>query len=457
MNRLRISQPALLPLARRIADERRIVMARLGECRLEEGREWLYQPSPGMPAATDPTARLLAIGSADAAQLTAALERALARSPEGAECVLLALGVGPAAGRVAGLVRSAQGLLPLDRLDLVGPELPAVALSPEAQVRRLLASIHTIAEPSALDIENPVTAADPETLWSRTIGALGEAAWHRLTELETLIIGVGRTGSLLAEALVRVGVRSLTLLDPDTLESGNVGEMAAMRPADIGRAKVEAVAAAMLARAPYPDLRLTPLPVSVLAYSALAAVKRADLVCCCVDNPAARILAQLLSTLYLRPLLDIGTGIFLERAGSGGVGQAPAGTPPLRRMGADIRLMLPGHCLRCCGGIADFEAGRRQLLAGPTAVGPQSDWRLQRAGSLHALNSVAVGLGVTLLTDLVAGRLRGATWLRLEVADDGTPRLERSSPPANSACALCGLSAQGDAALDRLSAVLDTL
>ena len=69
-------------------------------------------------------------------------------------------------------------------------------------------------------------------------------------------------------------------------------------------------------------------------------VKLSDLIICCADNDSARLAAGLLASLYLRPLLDIGSGIVREGGGL--------------RMGGDIRLVLPGEgrCLWCFGGVA---------------------------------------------------------------------------------------------------------
>src|SRR5579872_3162512 len=96
-------------------------------------------------------------------------------------------------GRARGLVRVAGRLRPLDRLRLVGPGLVDIALR---ETRRP---------------EEGPTAADRER-WSRTIGALGMEAWEGLVGLRCGVVGVGRTGSVVALGLARLGVRRLTLI-----------------------------------------------------------------------------------------------------------------------------------------------------------------------------------------------------------------------------------------------------
>ncbi|MBI4636256.1 MAG: ThiF family adenylyltransferase [Candidatus Rokubacteria bacterium] len=171
--------------------------------------------------------------------------------------------------------------------------------------------------------------------WSRAIGALGLETWLRLRELHYAIVGVGRTGSLLATSLARLGAQSLTLIDPDRLEIHNVDAMDGVRVADVGRAKVDALRDSLAEVSASPE-RLTALAASVTSVRALVAAKAADVLIASVDTDAARLSCATIAALYAKPLLDIGTGVH-------GVGDG-------RRLGADVRLVVPGdRCLLCLG------------------------------------------------------------------------------------------------------------
>jgi hypothetical protein len=98
-----------------------------------------------------------------------------------------------------------------------------------------------------------------------------------------------------------------------------------------------------------------------------------------------------------------------------------------------VRLILPGDgCLECWGGLADAQAR-----------GPGSDWREERAGSLRTLNQTAAHLGLTLLEQLLAARVHGSTWLRVEIAADGVPAVERVARTPRSDCPGCAESFRG--------------
>ena len=175
------------------------------------------------------------------------------------------------------------------------------------------------------------------------LGALGERGWRRLASLHVVLIGCARTGSLMAASLARIGIRNLTLVDPDRLEAHNLGEMDLVRPQQIGDFKVYA-AAEELERMAYrlgcdagSRLSVAPFAEPVSSLKALEAAKRADVLISCVDNETARAAVAILARLYLKPLLDVGTAVW-EESGR-------------RHMGADIRLVMPDECLLCVGGL----------------------------------------------------------------------------------------------------------
>ncbi len=130
----------------------------------------------------------------------------------------LLIGDGRLRGSLWGVMHTIRGSLPLDALHLVGPGMHHLYLSqfPAARTETLDAAVPQ---------DHPFFPA-PTTIWSRTIGALGgEAVWRRLVGLQVAVIGVGRTGSLVVTTLTRLGLRTLSLIDPDIVEAHNIGEM----------------------------------------------------------------------------------------------------------------------------------------------------------------------------------------------------------------------------------------
>lgn len=408
-------------------DRHRTAFARVGVHHAESSREWLVRDfvlSPRDPLAVhhEPIFHIAITSNPLSIPLTH-LPREMVGS--------LYLGDGPWRGYLWGVVRIDDTIEPLHRLFLTGSGMHSIPiLNPHAH------------EPN-LNLNHQLTDS-LQTRWSRTIGALGgEATWQRLVRLHIAIIGCGRTGSLVAVTLARLGVRHLTLIDPDIVETHNLGEMDAANDTDLGRPKAEAVADHLRALLPHSSMSLFPIVASIGHPVALAAVRACNVLFCCADNDAARLATAIPAALYYKVLVDIGTGIFYSAA-------TTSHLPAPRTMGADIRLILPGDgCLLCRGNLTDYARAVDDLCNHRPPRDLQRNWSQQRAGSLRTLNQLAAALGVQMLQDMVAERLQASTWARIEFNRAG--HLTVHYPPMqhiNSRnCALCAKAGLGDEAL----------
>lgn len=86
---------------------------------------------------------------------------------------------------------------------------------------------------------------------------LGDEAMDRLHAMRVIVFGVGGVGSWCAEALVRSGIRQITIVDSDTVCITNCNRQLMALPANIGRVKVEAMKERLLAL--NPDCEVTAL------------------------------------------------------------------------------------------------------------------------------------------------------------------------------------------------------
>jgi len=92
---------------------------------------------------------------------------------------------------------------------------------------------------------------------SRTAALLGTEAIARLAAAQVLVVGVGGVGGWCAEALVRTGIGSITIVDDDVVAPSNLNRQCAATVAVLGQAKVEAMRERLLAV--NPDCRITAL------------------------------------------------------------------------------------------------------------------------------------------------------------------------------------------------------
>ncbi len=129
------------------------------------------------------------------------------------------------------------------------------------------------------------------------------------SHLTAAIIGVSGTGSIVAEQITRLGFGKILLVDDDQIEEKNLNRILNSTREDALRSisKVEMFAAAVT------KIRgekvATPIHDSVFSREAVLAVADADVIFCCVDSYQGRMVADLISSAFLIPLLDVGVKI----------------------------------------------------------------------------------------------------------------------------------------------------
>ncbi len=246
----------------------------------------------------------------------------------------------------------------------------------------------------------------------------------------------------MALLLAKLGVASLTIVEPDRVAHHNYDESLLGSPTREPVQKVIRLAHEVRRQAP--GCRVLAIPHSITHADALVAVRNSDLIVLAVDRDAPRVAAAYLAAMFLRPLLDVGTGVFH----SGGQLQ----------MGGEVRLVWGERCLLCAGGVRDLTSARRELASADAEAEAWRrirDWRAERAGSLMSLNAVTCGMAVRVLEDFVGTRLRANPWwLRLEYDVQGRLTTTHLTPPSPTATCVCAWAALGEAGLPRLAAEL---
>ena len=194
-----------------------------------------------------------------------------------------------------------------------------------------------------------------------TLSVWGEAAQQQLVRTRVGIIGLGSVGSLVAEALSRMGLRRLTYIDFDNLELRNLDRTVGSTVGDVvaGLHKVQLAARNTVHSATGTDLNLRPLAESVLSPAGLAAALDCDVLFSCVDRPWPRHLLNALAYSHLIPVIDGGITARVT----------PGGTP--QHVAWRIHTVGPGHaCLVCLGQLrrSDVALDREGKLDDPDYI-----------------------------------------------------------------------------------------
>jgi hypothetical protein len=175
-------------------------------------------------------------------------------------------------------------------------------------------------------------AASAPSFATRTLQAFGEKTYAALRALRVAVVGCSGTGCHVVEALVRLGVGEIVLIDPDRIDELNLDRITFARRRDIGRLKVERALEFIdeleLAT------RVTPMPRNVIDRDVVRLLSVCDVVFGCMDGAEGRHALNRLATFYSLPYFDL--GVRLDADGSGGVSQVCGGVHYVQPGGSSL-------------------------------------------------------------------------------------------------------------------------
>ncbi len=171
----------------------------------------------------------------------------------------------------------------------------------------------------------------------RTYDTWGTGVQDAIGRLRFGIVGVGSVGSLVAEALARIGVSRVVLIDPDRVEPHNLDRLLHASQRSIGKFKVHVATRAMRTAATNANIKAKALPVSIHTETGYRAALDCDLLFSCVDRPVARDVLNYIANAHLIPVVDGGVAVETHQ-------------DKLHSAHWRVRLVTPDRCcLRCAG------------------------------------------------------------------------------------------------------------
>ena len=221
----------------------------------------------------------------------------------------------------------------------------------------------------------------PSDQFDRNIRAFGGEIQALLGDLRVAVVGCGGTGSAVVEQLVRLGVRHLRLFDPDTLTASNVTRVYGSFPSDVGRPKVNVIAAHV--RRIAPDAEVLATQAKITLESAARLLLDSDVVFGCTDDNAGRLVLSRVASYLLTPVIDCGV---LLSSGCGG---------QLEGIDGRVTVLAPGAACLVCRDRIDLRRAVAEVLP------PDEHRRLANEGYAPALPGVEPAV-VTFTTQVAA-------------------------------------------------------
>jgi hypothetical protein len=277
---------------------------------------------------------------------------------------------------------------------------------------------------------DPEGAAPVEAAFDRQIQAFGQQGQGRLRKLRVGIVGLGGTGTIVAEQLAHLGVGHLLLIDPDVVEESNLNRLLGASRADVGKPKV--TVAAGYIESIRPEIETEPVNGSVLQAGTARRLADVDFFFCCTDSHGSRAVLSQVAYQYLVPCIDTGVGITARQG-------------HVTHITGRVQMLAPGLSCLTCAGLLDPDAVRRDLMTDyERQLDPYFMGAHEPQPAVISLNGTVVSLAVTMFLAAVAGIPADARY-QLYNGITGTVRAVTHAPDPNCiVCSTTGALARGD-------------
>lgn len=191
------------------------------------------------------------------------------------------------------------------------------------------------------------SGASVPIVFDRQVRAFGEDIQRILAALHIGIVGLGGTGSPVAEQLVRLGLGRLSLFDRDTFEGTNINRVYGSTMGDVDVPKV-VIAKRELDRIGLAT-RIEAVARDITDEGIARQLRACDVVFGCTDKQIPRAILMQLALKYSLPVLDLGVLIDSKEQ-------------HIRGVHGRITTLLPGEACLLCRGRISPEAMRIEAL-----------------------------------------------------------------------------------------------
>jgi len=295
--------------------------------------------------------------------------------------------------------------IPIDQVRIVGRRLDFLSINPRKRAK------------SKVDCD----------LFSRQVLALGEKFQQTLEDLTIGIVGLGGTGSAVAEQLTRIGIRKLVLADKDTFETSNLTRVYGSISTDTKKAALlKTTIAERNIKTICPETQVECCG-DVISQKVLARLKNCDVIFSCTDRHAPRSVLNELCYQCFIPIIDVGVGLDAKKK---------------RIQGGTIRASVIAPSLPCllCSNIIRTDTISEEFLPDDQKQALKKEGYIQgitisETPSMVSFTTIASSYGIHIFIDMLCGFMNSQSYNYLiDIQTLSTNRLS-SIVSADCACA----------------------
>jgi hypothetical protein len=224
----------------------------------------------------------------------------------------------------------------------------------------------------------------------RTLEFYPKAALEQIANLHFGLIGGGGTGSVMLY-LLKFFAKEITIVEGDSVERHNSSRLFHYIQGDEGKLKT------MIHKREIerfsPDITINVVNSMFPGYESIEALKGCDFLIVAADNNFTRYKAAEFASRYMKPLLEMGSGVRMKDG-------------KITSIGSQVRFQLPareGKCL-VCNGLAVENLQNPEFIEYERALGyvEEADSK-ETPASVVTINSMAATIGLHILLDYFGG------------------------------------------------------
>ena len=232
-----------------------------------------------------------------------------------------------------------------------------------------------------------------EDKYDRQIRFFGEEGQAKISATRIVVLGAGGLGSHVAQQAAYLGVKDITLIDHDTIDTTSLNRLIGTTCSTrVGDPKVDVVS--NMVKGISTDITVTTIQSSLMSAEGLQAIQNSHFVFSCMDNDGGRFVLNEHALAYEVPFIDIASDILPDGSEYGG---------------RVVSVVDKSMCLLCSGEIDAEEAGK--LLENPEAkedrkriYGVLMDDLGETGPSVVTINGVIASLALTEFTMHITGK-----------------------------------------------------
>ena len=213
--------------------------------------------------------------------------------------------------------------------------------------RRAVAGVRVVGDRLRVLIASGLRGTEVPQHFDRQMRVFGSDGQQVLRELHVGVVGGGGTGSSVFEQLVRLGIGTITMIDPKVLTAGNVTRVYGASMNEVDRPKVDIAFDHAAAIGLGTSVNAVPGTVTDLAVA--QTMRHCDVVFGCTDDNAGRMVLSRFGYFFLVPVIDVGVVVdTLEDTVRGIYGR--------------VTVTGPGAACLLCRGRIDTQRARSESL-----------------------------------------------------------------------------------------------